>query len=460
MKRQEQDVFQARREAMIAQVAQDFTASTDIVTPSYDELLRQARTGLFQSEPEAQISALHALSSFQRGRLFGAGELPPGVFQNLMEMVFGNHDCFRVRELALGFMEELCYASPWCIETFLSLDLHQMAMKELMNRESKLPSDRVSYVLNAMLLHNRKAFEEIMKLGYFDSVRKMVMAEKIGVTDLAWMMTAIESIVLCTYFEEFDKIEEVVEICFRVFQLGNPNVECSAFSILARIIAGQNADHPLIDKVTEPAVMGLAMSLLDPAKNADICPIVDFFINYVCLGDGQTMALVNNGFLERVSEIFPKITVAPKAKVLEALANIVVDPPEARTRVLNSQVFKALPQILQTGELCLKKGVMILLVRVIAKLDISESLELISSMNIISSIIDLLYSDDNELVESVIRAIGLLITRGKRLDEQKSLFITEQFDDVVVEQLYELTHSECDVISQNATNLIKCLPPV
>ena len=457
MKGRGKDVFQARREAMIAEVARDSTDSNDFVTASYGDLLKKAQAGLFQSSPEEQISALHAFTSVARSRPFLPRDLPPEVFRNLMEKVFGNHDSFRVREATLVLIAELCYESPWTVSTFMSLDLHVKAFQELQTPTSAFPHDRVSYVLNAMLLNSRENFQAVIQLGYFDFLLKTVMLPSISPADSLWMLRGIETILLSDFFDQNDTLGEVVSIAVHFLEVNDVNFACLSFYILARIIAGQTPEHPLVAFATSPKIVTLGMSLLDPKKNPDVGCVLDYFINFVCLGNEQTLYLVENEFVEHVCGIFQNLTVLQRAKVLEALGNIAVDPPEARQRVKESPIMEILPELLQTGELCVKKAAMLLLLRIIAKSDAEESVTLVENLNTISQIIDLLYSDDNELLISVIRALGLLIARGKRLGQNKVEFITSQFEDIVTEELYELTHSQSEEVAQNAQNLLNLL---
>jgi hypothetical protein len=94
-----------------------------------------------------------------------------------------------------------------------------------------------------------------------------------------------------------------------------------------------------------------------------------------------------------------------------------------------------------------------LVVNLIVNLPIEAGLRFLLDLELLSVMVDLLYSNDRDVVANVLFCFGFLIVRSRGIASEPLSLIDEQFDDVAMAQLSELAEDEDERVGSLAANL-------
>lgn len=412
----------------------------------------KAETGLFSDDPNHQYSSLVSMSHMADFSWSEPESISPDVMERLMELAFGTHGSQRVHDESLSVIELLCSRIPWVIVPFLDLDLHNEIMKCLTDEHTTSSHARLSYILNAILRKDDDTFKCIMDLEYDSFLIQRLKMPDVDISDKLWQMAGLQAIMCCLQFEYEKRIPEIVELVLEHRSLSK-EISALCFSIMARIVA-EHATPELL----EESLIAEALSELNPEKfhRDQVSYIIDYLTNVMYLSDEETMKILGfSDFFDHLSGVFMKGDKVIQTKILDMLCNAVVSHPDAAVAVAKCEICGHFKQILTDGEFMKKKAVMRLLTRIIAKMEIEDSLEFVQGLELVPSIIDLLYCDDDDVIMTVITGLGFLGSRGIRAVDMDALsFLFDELDEYVIEQLHELTDSDNERVADAAGNLI------
>jgi hypothetical protein len=256
-------------------------------------------------------------------------------------------------------------------------------------------------------------YTRMMRAGLFDFALANLREPGSGLATLAWLLTVVQSVIVSRDFDRFEEFANIARMVVIAVADGPDVLRVQAFYILATIVLYDDAGARSV--AASDAVLAAALAHLDTALISDVGAVLDYLQNFVSVSDDFTLRALRAGVVERVQELMPRADAAAQARMIDVVANLAVDPPEATDAVFRSELVPVCVDALQTGDMRVKRAAMRLVLNLAAKVPAAAIADFLER-GIMEAVVGLLDSDNGGVLEDALRFLLLVLARADAVE--------------------------------------------
>lgn len=474
------ELFQLERKVDLLHISH-YQIIGDVEYHQAIQSLKKAQSDFSSDDPELQKNAIKVFIFVSGKYGFGKGTLPPFFFKRIKELIFGNHASVEVIEISLQLVESIIEMSPWTIESFLKLDFPKVLFDNLKSNAIGIPPDKISFILNAFLEYNTEAYFILKSLGYYEYVLELSTKE-LPKIDILWVLIAIQSITASQFFDKIDSLHNIVNIAIKYFEMANNtgdlDIMCLTYFLFGRCLASYDIlTEPELRAICDPNIIQAAYFLIEKKLMPNIRSVFNYVQNYI-YNDENTLEFISMGFVQLFHQIFTLCENDYQIQILDILNNAAVSPFESTLEILKSPIIREyIPGIFETGRLSLKKTAITLVLTLVVKVPLfsqhklnlntdpnADEVEYLSGdiiftliNNIFRSIIDLLISEDDDIIRYCLQVLHHITSEIQVVQPSQAKKIFDLFNFNVREALFDISQCNDEISRALSDNVIKSL---
>jgi hypothetical protein len=203
-------------------------------------------------------------------------------------------------------------------------------------------------------------------------------------------------------------------------------------------------------RACDPVLVKLAIDSLAVSLSIGL----EYLINYTYLSDENAVRVLEAGFLSNICELYNTATDLDKAKILQVLSNLAVNPPESTAAFMKCPLIEKMGEILREGEIRVKKESLSLILRCLVKSGVHDGIEFCKRLGLVPVIVEMLFSDDEGILYDSMICLTYLVTKCKIVESD---LMAGMLADEVSDRLNELVLNAPGSLSQNAENLLRVI---
>ena len=201
-----------------------------------------------------------------------------------------------------------------------------------------------------------------------------------------------------------------------------------------------------------------ANKLFDPAHNQLACSIIEYFNNIVYISDICTIHVINTSIIDRINTEFELLSLSLLENCLQLISNITSSPLEATEYIFHHAVFNMFPVVLKKGSNKAKKEIIIILSHALLRIDIETVLEKIIILQILDSVIDMIYSDDDDLLFHLFHSFIYICSNAALNYQSNASIVREKLsENTIIDRIQDLFISNNQRISSMSRSLFNIL---